>query len=469
MAQQRRKRRLRSTGTKTNKQKTRCRLWLLLTLSVLFLVCILCDCYRKGFFQKEWREMTHQTPEPQKTSGEGKGDSQKVRVLLTNDAMNSIYHDTIRISGTEELVVSQNGSNRHFAKGKTVTYAVTGRNRLKDPIEISCPKGRIKVTSITRSGKNPVYRGSMKLVKKKQGILLVNTLTLREYLYGVVPSEMPSSYPMEALKAQAVCARSFAWRQIRSNSYKVYGADVDDTTNFQVYHMSGEDARTRKAVRSTAGQMVYSGDKVITTYYYSTSWGCSASEQEAWGGNAGKNYPIRFQRAGKTSRQSLLQESGFYDFITKDSTETYDSGYDWYRWQAKLPAETLGAKLGIGKAKKIGILKRGRSGLIRSLRVSGTKGRVTLEGQEKIRQQMYPAGTKILKSKSGEEVVLSMLPSAAFTVLDGTEDGNVVFTLIGGGLGHGVGMSQNGAGEMARQGKSYQEILKHYYSHCEIR
>ena len=82
---------------------------------------------------------------------------------------------------------------------------------------------------------------------------------------------------------------------------------------------------------------------------------------------------------------------------------------------------------------------------------------------------MYPAGTKILKSKSGEKVVLSMLPSAACTVVDGTEDGNVVFTLIGGGLGHGVGMSQNGAGEMARQGKSYQEILKHYYSHCEIR
>ena len=219
--------------------------------------------------QREGKERTHQQPETGKKPG--KKDTEKIRVLLTNDAMNSIYHDTIRISGTEELVVSQNGSNRHFAKGKTVTYAVTGRNRLKDPIEISCPKGRIKVTSITRSGKNPVYRGSMKLVKKKQGILLVNTLTLREYLYGVVPSEMPSSYPMEALRAQAVCARSFAWRQIRSNSYKVYGADVDDTTNFQVYHMSGEDARTRKAVRSTAGQMVYSGDKVIKETEYMES------------------------------------------------------------------------------------------------------------------------------------------------------------------------------------------------------
>lgn len=466
MAQQRRKKR--SLGRKRNRQKTRRRLWLLLTLSVLFLMCILYDCHRKGLFQQEWQEITHQTPE-KKDSGETKEDQEKIRVLLTNDAMNSIYHDAVQISGTKDLVVVQNGKKKHYAKGKILTVTAGGGHKLKGKLDISCPQGKIKVVSITRSGKIPAYRGTMKLVRRTQGLLLINTLTLQEYLYGVVPSEMPSAYPMEALKAQAVCARSFAWRQMRSNSYKAYGADVDDTTSFQVYHMSGEDARTRKAVRSTAGKMVYSGNKVITTYYYSTSWGYSASEQEAWGGNAGQNYPIRFQRAGKTSRQSLLQESRFYDFITKDSTETYDSGYDWYRWQAKLSAETLGAKLGIGKAKKIRILKRGRSGLIRSLRVSGTKGRVTLEGQEKIRQQLYPAGTEILKKKSGEKVVLSMLPSAAFTVLDGTEDGNVVFTLMGGGLGHGVGMSQNGAGEMARQGKSYKEILQHYYSHCEIR
>ena len=222
------------------------RLWLLLTLSVLFLVCIIYDCHRKGLFQKEWKELTHQPSETKKVSA--KKDQDKIRVLLTNDAMNSIYHDTIQIRGTGELVVSQNGRKKCYAKGQTVTFAAKGRHHIGNKVDISCSKGRIKVVSITRSGKNPVYRGTMKIVKKKQGLLLVNTLTLREYLYGVVPSEMPSSYPMEALKAQAVCARSFAWRQMRSNSYKAYGADVDDTTSFQVYHMSGEDARTRKAV-----------------------------------------------------------------------------------------------------------------------------------------------------------------------------------------------------------------------------
>ena len=159
---------------------------------------------------------------------------------------------------------------------------------------------------------------------------------------------------MEALKAQAVCARSFAWRQMRSNSYKAYGADVDDTTAFQVYHMAGEDARTRRAVDRTAGKKVYSGDHVITTYYYSTSWGCSASEQEAWGTAKGSNYPVRFQTDSEDVGQGLSSEMRFYDFIT-GSKETYDSGYDWYRWSVTLSADTLGAKLGIGTVRKIKI------------------------------------------------------------------------------------------------------------------
>ena len=81
----------------------------------------------------------------------------------------------------------------------------------------------------------------------------------------------------------------------------------------------------------------------------------------------------------------------------------------------------------------------------------------------------YPAGTEITRKNPGKTTVLSMLPSAAFTVLEEAHNGKVVFTLLGGGLGHGVGMSQNGAGVMADKGKDYQEILKHYYSHCEVR
>lgn len=453
-------------GNHGRKQKTRRRLWLLFALSVLFLGCLLYDCQRKGLLQKEWKELT-QPPNTAKPASSTSGDEQMIRVLLTNDAMNSIYHDTVRICGTAELLVRQNGQTKVYDKGKTVSVSFKQAKKSAKTVRISCPKGRIRVESITRSGKVQAYRGTMKIVRKKQGLVLINTLSLREYLYGVVPSEMPSSYPMEALKAQAVCARSFAWRQMRSNSYKAYGADVDDTTAFQVYHMAGEDARTRKAVDRTAGKKVYSGNHVITTYYYSTSWGCSASEQEAWGTAKGDNYPVRFQADSEDVGQGLSQETRFYDFIT-DNKETYDSGYDWYRWSVTLSADALGAKLGIGTVRKITVTSRGKSGLIRKIRIRGSLGRITLKGQEQIRQKLYPSGTKIIRKGSGETAVLSMLPSAAFTVLDGSHNGKRTFTLIGGGLGHGVGMSQNGAGEMARQGKNYRQILKHYYSHCKV-
>ena len=161
MAQQRRKKR--SLGRKRNRQKTRRRLWLLLTLSVLFLMCILYDCHRKGLFQQEWQEITHQTPE-KKDSGETKEDQEKIRVLLTNDAMNSIYHDAVQISGTKDLVVVQNGKKKHYAKGKILTVTAGGGHKLKGKLDISCPQGKIKVVSITRSGKIPAYRGTMKLV-----------------------------------------------------------------------------------------------------------------------------------------------------------------------------------------------------------------------------------------------------------------------------------------------------------------
>ncbi|MCI7061681.1 MAG: SpoIID/LytB domain-containing protein [Lachnospiraceae bacterium] len=451
------------------KQKIRRRLWFILALSVLFLGCLIFDCQKKRMFQPEKKQVKPVKDNKSKEAAKKDRDKEKIRVLITNDAMNSIYHDRICVSGTQDVIVTVNGRRKHYKKGKTIIFSEKGKNKQIKRVKISCPNGRIRIKSITRSGKIPEYRGSMMITRKKKGFLVVNTLSVEEYLFGVVPSEMPSSYPMEALKAQAVCARSFAWKQMRSNSYKDYGADVDDTTSFQVYRMTDEDKRTRRAVRATAGKKVYSDNRVITTYYYSTSWGYSASEEEAWGGVKGKNYPVRFQSSGEEDREDLMQEKRFYDFIVKDSMKTFDSGYDWYRWQVKLTGEILGAKLGIGKVQRIRILKRGKSGLIRRIRIIGTKGRVTIEGQEKIRQQLYPVGTEIVRKSSGEKTVLSMLPSAAFTVLDGTEDGKVVFTLLGGGLGHGVGMSQNGAGEMARQGYNYKEILQHYYSHCEIR
>lgn len=468
-----------ATGGKRRKQKgkgTKRRLWILLTVSVLFLICLFTDLKRRGLLEE--KEIKLETLQKEKTGKEAKEkniDEENIRILLTDSSMTELFHSSVEITGSGRWTIKSGKESKSYAAGKAKTFSLQDVKAAGKTLTVTCPEGRLKVNSITRSGHTPSYRGSLKLIWNRKGILLVNELAMREYLYAVVPSEMPASYPLEALKAQAVCARSFAWRQMKSGSYKKYGADVDDTTSFQVYNTVGENKRSRQAVNRTAGEMVYCEGEVITTYYYSTSWGCSATEKEVWGGESSGFYPCALQITEKSGKETgyktldLSDETVFYSFLTQSLCQTYDSGSEWYRWNITLSAKQLGARLGIGKVKKILVLKRGKSGILQKLRVIGTKGRLTLEGQEQIRQQLMVPGTKITREEQGDSSYLSILPSAAFLIYDGMEDGEVVFTLLGGGLGHGVGMSQNGASGMAEEGKNYRQILKHYYKNCEIR
>lgn len=462
MAQRRRRKGKRARVTKRQ-------LIVVLVVSTLFLVCLVVDCGRRGLFQQKKAVRQELGSEKVENSKPVKSrDDNRIRVLLTE---NGIYHSTVSVIGTKTMTVKMGSRTSSYAKGKTLSLSLEDVKASGKKVTVTCPDGRLRVTSIQKGGRRPSYRGSIRIVWNKNGILLINELSLREYLYCVVPSEMPSSYPLEALKAQAVCARSFAWAQMKSDSYKKYGADVDDTTAFQVYNNIGENKQSRRAVDSTAGEMVCSGNRVITTYYYSTSWGCSATAQEAWGGeNRISLYPCRLQSDSSKGDASpdLSDETAFYRFMTGDG-DTYDAGSDWYRWSMRISAKQLGARLGIGKVKKLLILERGKSGLLKRVRAVGSRGRLTLEGQEEIRQYLMVPGIQIERKKNGDKTTLSMLPSAAFLVNDGVKDGEVVFTLLGGGLGHGVGMSQNGAADMAKQGKNYRQILKHYYSHSEVR
>ena len=119
---------------------------------------------------------------------------------------------------------------------------------------------------------SPAYAGSMELRMYPEGYTVVNVVDLESYVKGVIPSEVPSSYGMEALKAQAVCARSYAYIQMMHNKYEAYGAHVDDSVNFQVYNKQNQTPETVAAVDETKGQVLsYKGD-IIETYYYSTSY-----------------------------------------------------------------------------------------------------------------------------------------------------------------------------------------------------
>lgn len=450
-------------------------LGIIVLCAVLFLCLLVKALMGDNSLQKSnfFREI-HKEKEEKAIRKRKRRDQEKIRVLITNTGMSSIFHEKVQITGSHEFTMGNNGNTERCIAGKIVELSVKDSKLTEGEIVFRCPSGKLQLRSILRRQNIPAYRGSIIIKKVAQGLLIINELTIKEYLHGVVPGEMSAAYPMEALKAQAVCARSYAWNQKKNNHYKKYGAHVDDTTAFQVYNMTGEDKRTKKAVDDTAGELLYHGKEIITTYYYSTSWGSSATTKEAWGSAANSCYPAKLQIT-KSSRKStgiksldFQDEKIFQGFLSKAICNTFDEESPWYRWKVELPAEQLGLRLGIGTVKKIHILERGKSGLLQKIKVEGTKGNQLIEGQESIREKIMLSGAGI-ETQDGSTQSLSSLPSAAFFVKDSVSDGKVIFQIVGGGFGHGVGMSQNGAAAMAKEGYSYREILTHYYSDCQIR
>lgn len=102
------------------------------------------------------------------------------------------------------------------------------------------------LSGVERAQGQANYRGRLELVRWEDGIVVINELPLEEYLYGVVPGEMPASYPLEALKSQAVCARTYAYERLQRAGLPEYGAHVDDSTAFQVYQNLAEQGQTTR-------------------------------------------------------------------------------------------------------------------------------------------------------------------------------------------------------------------------------
>ena len=311
---------------------------------------------------------------------------------------------------------------------------------------------KITVSSLKRGYGVPAYRGKLELFSTAEGIVIVNELSLEEYLYAVVPSEMPASYKLEALKAQAVCARSYAYNQSRGYSYPEYQAHVDDSVSFQVYGNSLEKETTIQAVDETRGEKIWYKNKVATAYYYSTSSGKSASIT-AWG--------CEFNAENQYLKS--------IDICDKNGM-AYERDLPWYQWKAVVPEQTMSDLVELNTGTEIGTLlnlaitQKGDGGIVQELTAVGTTGKVVVATENKIRRMLGGSGYKITKQDGTVINSTSLLPSAFFTI----EKRDRVYTISGGGYGHGIGMSQNGANKMAKEGKSYKEILKVFYTGVKI-
>ncbi|MGB8452966.1 MAG: SpoIID/LytB domain-containing protein [Anaerocolumna sp.] len=441
--------------------------------------------------------------------------AENIRVLIKTNNFEDIYHENVQLTADKDFTLTAGNVVKNYKAGKKITIKPDNKllkeGRIR--IETKSENGKIELLSVKRSGGTPAYRGIIEIASAKEGLILINELPIEEYLYAVIPSEMPSNYGLEALKVQAICARSYAYNQLFANGYGEFGAHVDDSVSYQVYNNIAENDDTILAVKDTYGKVIKFKDDVITAYYFSTSCGHTASLNEVWGGNTSAYYlsgrlqttydvvdgEAVYASAGSPDGSDLSSEGTFRDFILKPPMDTYDSQFAWYRWDVTISKEDIkksidkslatryyanpdliqtlvGGKADdnpkyeskpvstIGTVKDILVSKREKSGILSAVILVGSECTLKVQSEYNIRTLLAPLRAEVTRQDNSTASDLSMLPSAFF-VMDKT-DKKIIFH--GGGYGHGVGMSQNGVKAMADSGKDYGEIIKHYYNGVDI-
>ncbi|MEF9938610.1 MAG: SpoIID/LytB domain-containing protein [Clostridium sp.] len=401
--------------------------------------------------------------------------AKNIRVLIMNTDFSTIFHDEIHLRADTALKI-KGGTSVETIEAGTELIIKKEDERLKDGrlvIEPEDQTKQIEVLNIRRSQGFPRYYGDFEISLEPEGLLLLNDLDIEDYLTEVVPSEMPPSYESEALKAQAVCARTYAYRQIQANDYSKYGAHVDDSTNYQVYNNTKSADRTNMAVKETSGEMVFMNDVPAETYYFSTSCG-HTTDGIIWGADeADFPYLKGISLTNGKEKMDLTTNDAFIPFIKGDGVENYDSGFPMYRWSTKFTNKKLAETVDdIGTIQAIMVTNRGTGGIAKTVKIIGSDGEKILKGETQIRNVLGNADLVYKKHDGDTMTGWKTLPSA-FIAVDETardeEKGTRTFTIWGGGYGHGVGMSQNGAQEMAKQGKNYKEILKFFYDGVEVK
>ncbi|WP_113930706.1 SpoIID/LytB domain-containing protein [Bacillus sp. P14.5] len=319
------------------------------------------------------------------------------------------------------------------------------------------------------------YRGSYKITPKGTNIQIVNTLDLENYLKGVVPNEMPSSWHKEALKAQAIAARSYA-----ANSMT-----LSDTASSQVYRgYSSENSRSNAAIQETDGLVVRYNGKVIQTFFFSTSGGQTANVGDVWNSN---------------------QASFPYLVSVNDPYE--DSIYS--NWSVDFSPQQVLTQFGFNPTTtsllNMSLNKPGQNGEVRGVTIETTDGSKTIEGNESVIRKLFPIpnssyynmlysnwfdvkltkqsnsfsvqtpnGSVTMNEMNGQSVqtasgittvsskeVEVQMPSGiqAYPTVNGVSN----ITLNGKGWGHRIGMSQYGANGFAEKGWTAEQIITHYF------
>lgn len=355
--------------------------------------------------------------------------SREIRVLLGS-------YRRFSVSGNDLLIQSGVDSNKsaqmqgssifsircgHDANGPFIDFGAEKKSTAT--LDIYAPSGFLQV-----NGK--LYRNKITILADNDTCAVINTVELDKYLAGLLNKEMIPSWPIEALKAQAVASRSYALYQMNENRNRAF--DIESTTQDQVYE--GADSETPKssiAVESTSGMVLSFGEGPAKAYFHANCGGQTEIPEAVWGANSG----------------------AFRSVVCP----YHKNKRDQQRWSLKLTKPQLEHAL----RKIAGLLPKGFYRIARlEAGAPNTSGRMN---------------DVLVSDVAGDNLVLSatqLRAAIGYTKLKSTSfhienEGNS-YKIIGEGYGHGVGMCQVGARAMAEQGKKFLEILRYYYPLAKI-
>jgi stage II sporulation protein D len=434
---------------------------------------------------------------------------ENIRVVLKTDDYQELYHDAIEVVCEEPINVilhmSQGDIRMEYPAGEKLMFSKNVSFGDCKHLTLASKSGNstISVVHLSRQSGVPAYQGTLDLFWEEKGLVLVNELPLEAYLCYVLPSEMPAAFPMEALKAQAICARTYAYDYLLDPAYPKWDANLDDSTTFQVYHNIERQPRTTRAVIETSGQILLSFDHSLAeTYYYSTSCGVT-SDASVW--TLTEQDALSYLQAKEVSATPLVQigptlqtEEAFAAFIRESNDSHFESDEAWYRWTYDVPkidrnlmlkkiqerykvnpefvlTYEKGEYLSTEPKKlspicRILVVERGPGGIAEGLIIETTKEMYLIRSQYNIRYILYQSRYMVTRNDGRQVSSPSILPSAFFVLETNVDDNHGFrYTILGGGFGHGVGMSQNGAKSMADAGYTAERILEYFYEGCYIK
>lgn len=347
-----------------------------------------------------------------------------IRVMIGSFTRFPVAGNDLLLNGARQL------------EGASVFNVHCGQDSQGAFVESGAGTGRVARLEIVAPGgflhvNGRLYRSRISVIARAGGCAVVNTLNLDLYLAGLLNKEMSPSWPLEALKAQAVASRSYALHQMRANTGRAY--DVESTTLDQVYDGAAvETSRSHQAVTETAGLVLSFSEQPLKAYFHANCGGKTEQPSAVWGSDSLAFRPV--------------------------TCPYHHRKRDRMQWSVKVTKAQIEGAL----RRVAGILPANFLQLARlEANAASPRQRLSDVSLSDARGNQLLVSANAFRNAMGNTKV----KSTAFRI---TPDRHGQYEISGEGYGHGVGLCQVGARAMAEEGKTYADILRHYYPLAQL-